>query len=108
MVFEWCKDHKNPLSIIPVTKCATIHVGFVQPCVAGLRFSIEKLIGADFFTQDFYLISFIPPTYQYLSDFYDSKCIKKLIKRAIKYILNHKNPIGIGKDGEVKSICKQI
>ena len=27
---QWCKDHKNPLSIAHVTKCATIHVGFAH------------------------------------------------------------------------------
>ena len=63
-----------------------------------------KLIGADLFTKDLYRICLFRQFYQYLSDFYDSKCIRKLMKRAIKCILNHKNPIRIDNDGDAKSI----
>ena len=42
--------------------------------------------------------------YQYLLDLHDSKCTKKLLKRATKCILNHKNPISIDEDGDAKSI----
>lgn len=37
--------------------------------------------------------------YQYLSEFNDSKCIRKPMKMASKCILNHENPITIDKDG---------
>ena len=42
--------------------------------------------------------------YQYISDFQDSKCIKKALKRAFECILDHQNPICIDIDGGTKTI----
>ena len=45
--------------------------------------------------------------YQYLSDFDNSKCIKKPVKVATKWHTDHKNPINIDRIDGVKSISSK-